>query len=103
MSVDQARDFFQRYMTDEDFRARLDAAGSPADRRVILNEEGFPDMRLSHVAEVLPQSVGGELSDEEFANVAGGSMGTNTFVTLTMGGGGGVITVVTGICAAIAP
>ncbi len=71
MSVDQATQFIQRVQNDAAFRQRLEHA-DPGDRRAILTEEGYGDMRLSHLSAALPKSHGGELSDEEFAAVAGG-------------------------------
>ncbi|MEO1056851.1 MAG: Nif11-like leader peptide family RiPP precursor [Actinomycetota bacterium] len=76
MSVDAARSLVQRVTTDSDFRARLEAA-DVADRRTIIEEAGYGEVRLAHVAQALPQSAGGELSDDEFAAVAGGEI-TNT-------------------------
>ena len=71
MSVDRARALIQRVSTDEEFARRLIEA-PVEDRRQIIESAGFGDVRLSHMSEALPERAGGELSDEEFAAVAGG-------------------------------
>ncbi len=76
MSVDTAREFVQRYATDAEFRGRIEQAASSQERRAIMDEAGFSEVRLAHLAHALPQSSGGELSDEEFAGVTGGSLDT---------------------------
>ncbi|MEO1056324.1 MAG: Nif11-like leader peptide family RiPP precursor [Actinomycetota bacterium] len=70
MSVELATELVRRVHSDPEFRQRLQTA-DPADRRAILLDQGYGDIRLSHVSQALPQSSGGELSDEEFAAVAG--------------------------------
>lgn len=80
MSVEQARGLVQKVADDADFRASLEAAGA-GERRAILDEHGFGDVKISHVSEAVPESQGGELSDEEFAAVAGGGNTTTIVVT----------------------
>ena len=71
MSVEQAQALVERAIRDPEFAKRL--AETPIDqRRPILVEEGYGDVQLRHLSKVLPEAAGGELSDEEFAEVAGG-------------------------------
>jgi predicted ribosomally synthesized peptide with nif11-like leader len=72
MSAEQAQAFLKRIAEDEAFRQRLGAAPAPSDKRAILTAEGYGDVRLRHFSEALPQSLGGELSDDELVEVAGG-------------------------------
>ena len=85
MSTDLARDLIARYTTDAEFRERVERAPFE-EKRAILEAEGFGEVRLRHLAEMLPESAGGELSDEEFAAVAGGD-GTLTVATAAVTGG----------------
>lgn len=80
MSVEQAKQLVKKASQDADFRAKLNAA-PVADRRAILEENGFGDVKLRHMSQALPNSSGGELTDEEFAAVAGG--GTTTTVVIS--------------------
>ena len=76
MSVEQARGLLQKVAEDEEFRARLDSA--PHDqKRSILAEAGFGDVKQRDISRALPDSAGGELSDEEIAAVAGDGDGGN--------------------------
>ena len=100
MSVDQARAFVNRVLTDPEFVERLEAA-PPAERRGILTEEGYGDVRLMSLTQALPQSAGGELSDEEFAAVAGGVNTTNITWAVGTGVGGAVTSVMGSIVGAM--
>ncbi len=71
MSVEQATELVRRVQSDPEFRQRMETA-DPADLRAILTEQGYGDIRLTHISQALPRSSGGELSDAEFAAVAGG-------------------------------
>ncbi len=71
MSTEQAAALVRRVQTDGEFRTRLTDAATE-DRRAILTDEGYGDVKLTHVSQALPASHGGELSDEEFAAVTGG-------------------------------
>ncbi len=96
VSVQQAQDLVRRVGADPDFKARLESADL-ADRRAILEAEGFGDVRLSHLAHALPVASGGELSDEEFAAVAGGDSSSDfdpTTATISIGVGVAAIFVV---------
>lgn len=89
MSVEKAQELLRRTASDDEFRARLEAA-TQDEKRAILREEGFADVKLSHVSKALPESAGGELSDEEFAAVAGGSgKTTNVTISAAASAGGG--------------
>ncbi len=75
MSVEQAQAFVNRLAEDAQFRQQF--VESPIEEhRAMLVEAGLGDIRLKHIAEVLPQSAGGEVSDEEFAAVTGGGYTT---------------------------
>ena len=96
MSVEQARGLLQKVAEDEEFRARLDSA--PHDqKRSILAEAGFGDVKLRDISMALPESAGGELSDEEMEQVAGGL--SDTAVGTIAGGAsavsGAAITIIT--------
>ena len=70
MSVEQARALVKKATTDSEFVARLERAPD-SEKRAILQAEGFGDVKLAHLSEALPESSGGELSDEEFTSVVG--------------------------------
>ena len=92
MSTAQANAMIQQLLTDQDFRERLEAAPVEG-KRAVLAAEGYGDVKLAHLSAVLPESSGGELTDEEFAAVAGGR-GTGTLIgTVT---GGTALTIATG-------
>lgn len=80
MSVEQAKGLVEKVSSDSDFRERLEAA-PVGERRTILEEHGFGDVKIAHVSGATPESNGGELSDEEFAAVAGAG-NTTTVVTI---------------------
>jgi predicted ribosomally synthesized peptide with nif11-like leader len=82
MSIQQAQAMVKRLAEDETFRQRLEAAPTPQEKRAILTAEGYGDIKLRHVSQALPTSMGGELSDEELGAVAGGS--TVSWVTLSL-------------------
>ncbi len=70
MSDDAARALVRRLSTDTEFAERLRDL-PPDERRALLDSEGYEGVRLKHMANALPESSGGELSDEEFAAVVG--------------------------------
>ncbi|MEO1056854.1 MAG: Nif11-like leader peptide family RiPP precursor [Actinomycetota bacterium] len=100
MSTEQAQQLIRRAMEDDAFRERIEAAPTE-ERRSILAAEGYGDVRLSHIAAALPTSAGGELSDEDFAAVAG-SGGTATSAAVSGSVGGTATFVVTVAIAAAA-
>ena len=69
-SDDAAKALVQRLSADSDLAEQL--IGLPIeDRRKLLDSEGYEGVRRAHMANVLPQSSGGELSNEEVASVIG--------------------------------
>ncbi|MEO1058117.1 MAG: hypothetical protein AAFY28_14495 [Actinomycetota bacterium] len=83
MSTSQAQALIRRTMEDDGFARRLLEA-PVEERRGILEAEGYGDVRLAHIAAVLPQSVGGELADDEFAAAVGGA---HTATAIGLAGG----------------
>jgi predicted ribosomally synthesized peptide with nif11-like leader len=81
MSVEQAQAFLKRIHEDEAFRTRVEAAPTPADKRAILEAEGYGEVKLRHLSQVLPESMGGELSDEELQQVSGGDISMLTVMS----------------------
>jgi predicted ribosomally synthesized peptide with nif11-like leader len=80
MSIEQAIALMNRAATDPEFLARLNE--TPVDqKRAVLVAEGYGDVKIAHLSQAIPASLGGELSDEEFAAVAGGG---STATTLTV-------------------
>lgn len=79
MSVDQARALVRRLNDDPEFAERLQAL-PVEERRQVLESEGFGVVLKEHIdAAIYPG--GGELSDDEFAAVAGGtSSGTDNAI-----------------------
>ncbi len=91
MSVDKAKELVGRLHQDAEFRARIEAVPRE-ERRAIIVEEGYGDVTMTHVAGALPRSEGGELTEEEFAEVAGG--GGGTYATATIASAIGTIAMV---------
>lgn len=85
MSAEQARGLVQKVSEDADFRAQLEGA-SLAERRALLEEHGFGDIKMKHIADATPEKAGGEMSDEEFAAVAGAG-NTTTIITIVAASG----------------
>ncbi|MEO1055568.1 MAG: Nif11-like leader peptide family RiPP precursor [Actinomycetota bacterium] len=84
MSIDNAQRLVQRLAGDAELSQRL--ANTDRDgRQAILAEEGFEPVTLRELSAVMPQSHGGELSDEEFAAVAGGSSSSGLLASATIG------------------
>ena len=84
MSIELARELVERVASDDVFRTRLEE--TPLEqRRALLEAEGFGDVRLKHLSAALPDSIGGELSDEEFSAVAGGGK-TGTIIQAATAG-----------------
>jgi predicted ribosomally synthesized peptide with nif11-like leader len=72
MSVEQARALIKRLSEDEVFRQRVEDAPTPTDKRAILADAGYGDVKLRHISQALPESAGGELTDADLDLVAGG-------------------------------
>ncbi len=83
MSTNRALDLLQRVASDSDFRNKLES-GSADERRTILITEGYEDVKLTHVSEVLHRSAHGELTDDEMNSVAGGGH-TSTEASVSIG------------------
>jgi hypothetical protein len=91
MSVDQARALMRRMTADPDFAARL--RDTPIEeKRGVLVAEGYGDVKLTHISQALPESRGGELTDEEFASVVGAG-DTTTIVSAASGPAESVVSV----------
>ncbi|MEO1058200.1 MAG: Nif11 family protein [Actinomycetota bacterium] len=81
MSIEQAQALIRRLNDDEEFQQRF--IDTPAeDRRALLEAEGYGDVRPPHLAHTLPKSAGGELTDDEFAAVAGAGGDTSLATAL---------------------
>ncbi len=101
MSKELVQQLVRRALEDADFRQRLEAT-PVSDRRALLEEEGYGDIQLHHVAQMLPRSSGGELSDEDFAAVVG-AVGTSTMNSAAVSAGAtavGTFTVTIGVALA---
>lgn len=85
MSAEQAKGLVQKVSQDADFRAQLEGA-SLEERRALLAENGFGDIKMKHIADATPVKAGGEMSDEEFAAVAGAG-NTTTVVSIIAASG----------------
>jgi len=74
MSVESAKAFAERMRSDKAFRAKMQSAGSVAERKKLTDEAGYDFTRedFMQVKAELVEALRGELSDEELANVAGG-------------------------------
>jgi predicted ribosomally synthesized peptide with nif11-like leader len=80
MSAEGATALFERLNADEQFRAQVETAETPDDKRRIVTEAGYDVNR-----EDLPtiQNLAGptELSDEDLNKIAGGTGDTTSVVT----------------------
>ncbi len=66
MTIEQARELAERVATDRDFRERIRAA-DPAERREIVESEGYSLVEREHVDQIAT-----ELSESEMEAVSGG-------------------------------
>ncbi len=66
MSIESAREFFERMNTDDDFRKELNEKSSTEDRMQFVEESGFVFSKEEF------EQVKSELSDEELDNLSGG-------------------------------
>ena len=74
MSVESARAFYERMITDEAFRTQQQSAASDDERREIIQAAGYnftPEEWEAAVAQI-SESSEGELSDAELTAVSGG-------------------------------
>jgi predicted ribosomally synthesized peptide with nif11-like leader len=97
VSIEQAHALIRRTAEDPDFVARLEST-SVQDKRALLAAEGYGDVTLRHLSQALPESAGGELTDEEFAAVAGAG---NTVTTIVSGAQSAVISATAASAAAV--
>ncbi len=71
MSVESAKKFVEFWASDLFFRTQVEAAANADAKRKLVRDAGF-DFDLADLSAVLPHSMGGELSDQEFEGVTGG-------------------------------
>jgi predicted ribosomally synthesized peptide with nif11-like leader len=91
MSAQGATDLYERVSSDEEFRARLEAAATPQDKGQIVTEAGY-DVTRDDLSTIRNLAGVSELSDEDLEKVAGG---TGTATGLDVGGSlGGTVAVV---------
>ncbi len=83
MSVASAKKFLERMATDNDFRAKVEAAQDPLAKKALVKAAGY-DFDVADISAVLPESMGGELSDQELEGVAGGSVRGGEVVLATI-------------------
>ncbi len=72
MSVESAKKFVEKMATDPTFLAKVQEAPDAAAKQKVVAEAGY-NFDMADLAGVLPQSAGGELSDADLENVAGGA------------------------------
>jgi predicted ribosomally synthesized peptide with nif11-like leader len=84
MSAEGATALYERVSSDEEYRARLEAADTPDDKRRIVTEAGYDVSRddLSTFRKLAGMS---ELSDEDLEKVAGGMGDTTGGILTTVG------------------
>lgn len=72
MSLEQAEAFLARVQSDEDFATKLsDSRDNPAAVQALIAAEGF-DTTPEEIKDVVLESLGDELSEEQLAAIAGG-------------------------------
>ena len=87
MSIESARDLYQRVIEDADFRASLEAV-STEEKKQLIKDAGYEvtcEEWKQTIAEIEAINSSEELSEEELEAVAGG------FCTPAMGYGGGAL------------
>jgi predicted ribosomally synthesized peptide with nif11-like leader len=84
MSAEGATALYERVTSDEEFRARLEAAETSEEKRGIVAEAGY-DVSRDDVSTVRNLAGVSELSDEDLEKVAGGS-GSGTAAGVLIGG-----------------
>jgi predicted ribosomally synthesized peptide with nif11-like leader len=72
MSADGVTALYDRVSSDEEFRAQLEAAETPDDKRRIVTDAGY-DVSIDDLPTVKRLAGISELSDEDLEKVAGGS------------------------------
>jgi predicted ribosomally synthesized peptide with nif11-like leader len=81
MSAVGATALYERVSSDEEFRARLEAADTPDDKRRIVTEAGY-DVSRDDLATVRNLAGVSELSDEDLEKVAGGMSTTDVLAAV---------------------
>jgi predicted ribosomally synthesized peptide with nif11-like leader len=84
LSAEAATALYERVNSDEEFRARLEAADTPDDKRRIVTEAGY-DVSRDDLSTIRRLAGVSELSDEDLEKVAGGG---NTTVVVTISAAG---------------
>jgi predicted ribosomally synthesized peptide with nif11-like leader len=72
MSAEGVTALYERVSSDEEFRAQLEAAETPDDKRRIVTDAGY-DVSIDDLPTVKRLAGISELSDEDLEKVAGGS------------------------------
>jgi predicted ribosomally synthesized peptide with nif11-like leader len=75
MSAQGATALYERVTSDEKFRAQLEAAETPDDKRRIVTEAGY-DVSRDDLSTLRKLAGATELSDEDMEKVAGGGAAT---------------------------
>jgi predicted ribosomally synthesized peptide with nif11-like leader len=81
MSAEGVTALYERVNSDEEFRAQLEAAETPDDKRRIVTDAGY-DVSTDDLPTVKKLAGITELSDEDLEKVAGGSDATTVAVGL---------------------
>ncbi len=72
MSTQQAEAFLARVQSDEDFAAKLgELRDNPAAVQALIAAEGF-DTTPEEIKDVVLETMGGELTEDQLASIAGG-------------------------------
>jgi predicted ribosomally synthesized peptide with nif11-like leader len=81
MSAEGATALYERVSSDEEFRAQLEAADTPDDKRRIVTEAGY-DVSRDDLVTVRNLAGVSELSDEDLEKVAGGMSTTDVLAAV---------------------
>jgi predicted ribosomally synthesized peptide with nif11-like leader len=79
MSAEGVTALYERVSSDEEFRAQLEAAETPDDKRRIVTDAGF-DVSTDDLPTLKKLAGISELSDEDLEKVAGGADATTVGV-----------------------
>jgi predicted ribosomally synthesized peptide with nif11-like leader len=81
MSAEGVKALYERINSDEEFRAKMEAAETPDDKRHIVTEAGY-EVTSDDLPTIRKLAGVNELSDEDLEKVAGGSDATTVAVGL---------------------
>jgi predicted ribosomally synthesized peptide with nif11-like leader len=81
MSAEGVTSLYERINSDEQFRAKMEAAETPDDKRQIVTEAGY-EVTSDDLPTIRRLAGVNELSDEDLEKVAGGSDATTVAVGL---------------------